>query len=46
MNEIQYERIDKPIKHDSKNIHLTIYEPSNKCGWIILYLHGNSSSRF
>lgn len=24
---------------------VTLYEPGESCGWVILYLHGNSSSR-
>ena len=31
--------------HNGKKIELTIYEAENKNEWIILYLHGNSSSK-
>ncbi len=31
--------------HDKKKIVMTIYEPDHTNHWLILYLHGNSSSR-
>lgn len=33
------------IKHNNKVITLTVFEPEHRSDWIILYLHGNSSSR-
>lgn len=31
--------------HEGKRLDVTIFQPSNKNRWIILYLHGNSSSK-
>lgn len=45
MNESIYERVDYQVLHDNKKIDLAVFEHQYKNGWIILYLHGNSSSK-
>jgi pimeloyl-ACP methyl ester carboxylesterase len=45
LNETRYERKDLHIAHQDKSITLTLFEPEYKNEWVLLYLHGNSSSR-
>ncbi len=33
------------LKHEEKSITVSLFEPENRSEWVILYLHGNSSSR-
>lgn len=45
LNETRYERKDCVIAHRDKSITLTLFEPEYRNEWVLLYLHGNSSSR-
>jgi hypothetical protein len=45
LNEAIYHRSEYVIMHHSKKIELAMFEPEVKSGWVILYLHGNSSSK-
>ena len=45
MNESIYHRTDYVVTHNNKNIDLVVFDPDFKNNWVILYLHGNSSSK-
>ncbi len=44
-NETIYTRNDQTLSHEGKQIELTIYDPQLRHDYLVLYLHGNSSSR-
>lgn len=45
MNEATYYRSEHIVMHNGKKIDLVVYDPEYRSGWVILYLHGNSSSK-
>lgn len=46
LNQTRYHRIDVDVMHETKKISVTVYKPEISHNWLILYLHGNSSSRY
>lgn len=40
-----YKRRDIEIVHEGKKIEISVFDPPSKNNKLILYLHGNSSSR-